>query len=261
MPGLLAGYPPYLTPFPGEPGSLSLQQSQENLGYLLDVREHRLQIAADLLAQFGIDLDAGLSAEDPREFLQSLNEWARREWPAAYTPAFSDRFKIGLSRRKEGEHIVLAMLMDIAIVLGETVTRQRPEYSWRLDLDPKNRDSVSYQRVVMAKDQIDPDWAETLLDFEYQCIGSFAKFGRDVPGSHPLGYAARVAIEGGYDPVETHPAGVEDTQRNRRCRSPGELAHNFSGPTTFAGKPWGGDASADPVDRIEDDSSDENGVL
>ncbi|MFN3006333.1 hypothetical protein [Mycolicibacterium wolinskyi] len=209
MPGLLAGYPPYLTPFPGEPGSLSLQQCQENLRYLLDVRERRLEIAADLLQQFGIDLDAGLSAEDPRGFLQSLDQWARSEWPTAYTPTFSDRFKVCLARRKEGEHIVLAMLMDIALVLGETVVRQRPEYSWRLDLDSKNHDSISYQRVVMAKDQIDPDWEETLLDFEYQCIGSFGKFGRDTPGSHPLGYAAQVAIEGGYDRVEVRPARVE----------------------------------------------------
>lgn len=212
LPGLLAGYPPYLTPFPGEPGSLTLQQCQENLGYLLDVRQRRLEIAADLLEQFGIDLAAGLSAEDPRGFLKSLDQWARREWPTAYTPTFSDRFKVCLARRKEGEHIVLAMLMDIAVVLGETVTRQRPEYSWRLDLDPKNHDSISYQRVVMAKDQIDPDWEETLLDFEYQCIGSFAKFGRDVPGSHPLGYAAQVAIEGGYDSVELPPIDAETPQ-------------------------------------------------
>lgn len=222
MPGLLASYPPYMTPFPGEPGALTLQQCQENLGYLLDVRERRLEIAADLLVQFGIDLDAGLSAEDPRAFLQSLDEWARREWPAAYTPAFSHRFKICLPRRKEGEHIVLAMLMDIALVLGETVTRKRPEYSWRLDLDPKNRDSVSYQRVVMAKDQIDPEWEETLLDFEYQCIGSFAKFGRGTPGSHPLGFAAQVAIEGGYDPVELRPTSTEAPQ-----------APNLSGPVVY----------------------------
>lgn len=212
LPGLLAGYPPYLTPFPGEPGALSVAQCQENLCYLLDVRERRLEIAADLLGQFGIDLHAGLSAQDPRGFLQSLNQWARREWPAAYTPTFSDRLKVCLPRRKEGEHIVLAMLMDIAIVLGETVARNRPEYSWRLDLDPKNRDSISYRRVVMAKDQIDPEWEETLLDFEYQCIGSFAKFGRDVPGSHPLGYAAQVAIDGGYDPVELRPPDAETPQ-------------------------------------------------
>ncbi len=212
LPGLLAGYPPYLTPFPGEPGALSVAQCQENLGYLLEVRERRLQIAAELLGQFGIDLDAGLSAQDPRGFLQALDGWARREWPTAYTPAFSSRFNICFSRRKEGEHIVLAMLMDIAIVLGETVTRSRPEYSWRLDLDPKNHDSVSYRRVVMAKDQIDPEWEETLLDFEYQCIGSFAKFGRDVPGSHPLGFAAQVTIDGGYDPVELHATRIETVQ-------------------------------------------------
>lgn len=220
LPSLLADYPPYLTPFPGEPGALSLAQCQENLRYLLDVRERRLEIAADLLRQFGIDLHAGLSAEDPRGFLQSLDAWARREWPAAYTPAFSDRFRICLPARKEGEHIVLAMLMDIAIVLGETVIRKRPEYSWRLDLDPKNHDSISYRRVVMAKDQIDPEWEETLLDFEYQCIGSFGAFGRDVPGRHPLGFAAQVAIEGGYDPVETRPTADVETLKTSTVRGP-----------------------------------------
>ena len=89
LPRLLASYPPYLTPHPGDARLLSLAQCRENLQYLLDVREQRLQLAAELLGHFGIDLRAGPEAEDPREFLAALDQWARTEWPTAYRPSLA----------------------------------------------------------------------------------------------------------------------------------------------------------------------------
>ncbi len=198
---LLVDYPPYLTPFPGQPRALSLAQCEENLHYLLEQRPRRLEIVANLLRQFDIDLSAGLSADDPRPFLESLDVWARAHWPAAYSTAFSADRRVWLPRLKQGEHIVLAMLMDIAIVLGEVLTGKRPDYQWRLDLAPENCDMDSYRRVVMAKNPEDPRWTPVSLDFEFECINSFDELGRDVPGGYPLGYTTIAAIEGGYDPV------------------------------------------------------------
>ncbi len=214
---LLVDYPPYLTPFPGEPRALSLTQCEENLRYLLEVRPQRLQIAANLLRQFDIDLSAGLSADDPRGFLESLDVWARTQWPAAYGTAFSADRRVWLPCPKRGEHIVLAMLMDIAIVLGEVLTRKRPDYLWRLDLAPENCDMDSYRRVVMAKDLEDPRWTPVSLDFEFECINSFDEFGRDVLGSYSLGYTTIAAIEGGYDPASNQPvdAAAAETSASR----------------------------------------------
>lgn len=89
LPRLLASYPPYATPHPGDARSFSVAQAEENLAYLLDVRERRLRIVAVLLGHFGIDLHAGLTAEDPRDFLAALDRWARAEWPAVYRPSLA----------------------------------------------------------------------------------------------------------------------------------------------------------------------------
>lgn len=195
---LLADYPPYLTPFPGVTEALSLEQCEANLQYLLDERQHRLSIAADLLGHFGIDLRAGMRADDPTAFLAELDRWARSEWPALHTPTFSVKPNVWLRLPKDGLHIELAMLMDIAIVLGETVVGHRSEYSWQLDLDPKHADMTSYRRVVVAKSTHD----SIQLDFEYKCINSFDAFARRIPASYPLGFGALAASTGQYDPVE-----------------------------------------------------------
>lgn len=150
----------------GDARSLSVAQAEENLAYLLEVRELRLQIMAELLGHFGIDLHAGLTAEDPRDLLQSLDLWARAQWPTAYTRQL-DRLRVTGSAEsvpKVGDYIVLSMLMDVAIVLGETVTRRRSDYSWQLDTDPRRRNTLTYRRVVLVKEfgELPP----LALDFE-----------------------------------------------------------------------------------------------
>ncbi|SLH88438.1 Uncharacterised protein [Mycobacteroides abscessus subsp. massiliense] len=207
LPQLLADYPPYETPFPGDPRKLSLAQCEENLHYLLDQRAARLKIAADLLRRFDIDLDAGLVAPKPDALLASLDAWAHAEWPAAYTPAFSASPKLWLPRHKAGEHIVLAMLMDIAIVLGQVVINKRADYGWRLDDAIENRDMGTYRRVVATKARDDPRWTATALDFETECIYYFDSIGRNVPGDPPIGTTALAAVTGRYDPTDTIVAG------------------------------------------------------
>lgn len=152
---------------------MSVAQGEENLAYLLDVRERRLRIVAELLGHFGIDLYAGLTAGDPRDFLQSLDLWARAQWPTAYTRPL-DRLRVTGSAEsvpKVGDYIVLSMLMDVAIVLGETVTRRRSDYSWQLDTDPRRRNTLTYRRVVLVKEfgQLPP----LAFDFELSTIGTF----------------------------------------------------------------------------------------
>ncbi len=201
LPRLLASYPPYATPHPGDARSLSVAQAEENLAYLLDVRERRLQIVAELLGHFGIDLHAGLEAEDPRDLLAALDRWARDKWPTVYRPSLTGGPLTWLALPKQGPHIVLAMLMDVAIVLGEIVTAKRPDYAWRLDLAPDNREMLTYQRAVLAKAPDDPRWTATPLDFEYVLLGNFDWFARGL-GGYPLGYMVEAALAGGNDPVD-----------------------------------------------------------
>lgn len=162
--------------------SLTLEQSAENLRYLLGVRERRLDNLADLLRRFDIDLRAGMTADDPHMLLASLDRWARAEWPAAREPWFSDDTYTWSVLQKDGQHIVLAMLMDVAIALGEMVIVRYPGYDWRLDLAPEHEAMDSYRRVVVSRDNKD----RTPLDFEHECVGMFDWLGRGVPVD-PLG--------------------------------------------------------------------------
>lgn len=162
--------------------SLTLEQCQENLRYLLDVRARRLDALADLLSRFDIDLRSGMAEDDPHELLAALDRWARAEWPTAREPWFSDDTNAWSVLQKDGQHIVLAMLMDVAIVLGEMVIARSPGYEWRLDLAPEHQALDSYRRVVVSRDNED----RTPLDFEHECVDMFDWLGRGVPVD-PLG--------------------------------------------------------------------------
>lgn len=96
---------------------------------------------------------------------------------------------------------MFAMLMDLAIVMGEIVTAKRPDYAWRLDVAPDNREMLTYRRAVLAKAPQDPRWTATPLDFEYVLLGKFDWIGRGL-GGYPLGYMAEAALAGGNDPVD-----------------------------------------------------------
>lgn len=154
---------------------------------------------ADLLREFDVDLHAGLAAADPDAFLAELDQWARTQWPSVHVSTFSASPEAWLPLRKEGEHIVLAMLMDVAIALGQVVIDKRPGYDWRLDLAKQNRNRDSYRRVVVARALEDPLWTEMSVDFEAQCIYDFHTIGRGLASGRTLGYSAQVAISGGYD--------------------------------------------------------------
>ncbi len=200
-------YPPYRTPHPGDPRQLTLQQCEENLRYLLEQRPHRLQALAQLLQGFDIDLDAGLRAADVRPFLGELDRWASATWPALHTPSAARLVdpRVWLTAPKDGDNIVLSMLMDVGIALGEIVVARRAEFAWRLDLDPDNEADgmLSYRRPVVMRPPIrDGTWAATVLDFEAICIGRFEAAGRTAPPSHRLGFAVTATLDGGYDPPD-----------------------------------------------------------
>lgn len=156
LPALLASYPPYCIPFPGRGWALTLVQAEANMDYLLAHKAERLRIVGQLLAQFGIDLGAGLAAPDPKPFLDAIWRWTAAEWPLVYDPALAS-LDAWLSSRRDGPEIVFSLIADTGIALGEIVLMHRPDYAWALDLDPDNkaetRDDTmaSWQRPVLLR--------------------------------------------------------------------------------------------------------------
>ena len=207
LPGLLEAYPQYRMPHPGPPKVLTRKQCEANLAYLLEQRPVRLAALGKLVGRFGIDLAAGLAAEDARPLLDALHAWSRAEWPDIFIEGlagYGEGHPRWLGSDKGGQHIALSMLMDVAIVLGEIVVARRPDYVWRLDLERGNRQMLSYRRaVVMSQAQPEHGWAATVLDFEAIVIDVADAIGRGVTyDGRPLGYMALAAIDGGYDPPE-----------------------------------------------------------
>ncbi|CEJ13978.1 hypothetical protein BN1110_04305 [bacterium YEK0313] len=214
LPGLLAAYPQYRAPHPGPPKAVTRKQCDANLAYLLEQRPARLAALGELVGRFGIDLAGGLAAADPRPLLDALHAWSRAEWPAIVIEGltgYGDGYPRWLGSDKGGQHIALSMLMDVAIVLGETVVARRPDYAWRLDLERGNRQMLSYRRpVVMSHARPEHGWPATVLDFEAIVIDLADGIGRGLAyDGRSLGYAALAAIEGGYDPPEPADAAVD----------------------------------------------------
>jgi hypothetical protein len=205
---LLADYPPYRIPHRGPGRRLSLAQAEANLAYLLDHKEERLAIVSALLTQFGLDAAAGLSADDPRPFLDGLWRWSCAEWPAVHDPAFMP-IDVWLNSSREGPEIIFSMLMDVGILLGELVLVQRSDYHWVLDLDQQNAaEMVSWQRPVLLRpaDNVVPviffDLEDTARTSYVRCTGTpyrmLNDLGREVldaiSGAHEVAW--REQIEG-----------------------------------------------------------------
>jgi hypothetical protein len=154
----LADYPPYHAPHVGWGAELSVAAARENLNHFNAALPQRLQIVGELLrAEAGIDLDAALQA--PREqglpLTDTLHEWVGRCWPALLQPRF-ESLDAWLSSRRAGDDIVLSLVFDVAIVLGELIRRANADWRWDIDLNRTNlQDQMSSaRRVVLLADPV-----------------------------------------------------------------------------------------------------------
>lgn len=199
---LLRSYPPYGLPFPGQPAELPLAQCEANLGYLLTERERRLESLAGLLGHFGVDLRAGLAADDPRPLLTDLEEWASEHWAGIYDRRLT-LSREWLSSTMAGPDIVLSMLMDVAIVLGELILAKRPDFSWQLDLDEDNVEMPTHRRPVVFRPPLpDAAWPAVAIDVQAVAIGCYDTSGRRLPLVQALTRTVMSVIRGGYDPAD-----------------------------------------------------------
>ncbi len=193
---LLATYVPYQIPYPGPGRILTAAQADANLAYLLANRAERLQIAAELLAHFGLDVGTALKGADPKPFVDALWRWSVDEWPTV-ADARLQRSAWIVSKR-DGDEIVFSMLTDVAIILAEMVLVRRTDYYWTLDRDPENKadDMISWQRPVVIRPE-ESDVPKIMYDFEYAACISYEQCTRPAYGViNNLGHGTLEAISG-----------------------------------------------------------------
>lgn len=179
----LRTYPPYEAPAPGPAHALSAAQAHANLAYLLAHRAQRIDALAWLLqAETGIDLLALLDAPaGPRvhDITLSLFKWGKERWPALPKPRPRCPSAWEITQRHQGDGLVFAMLMDVAIVLGECVVRSSPDWRWDVDLIPCHitRELTTARRVVLMADPVGQAPEPYIVDIESAVVTFFAESG------------------------------------------------------------------------------------
>lgn len=144
---LLDDYPRYIRPYPGSGKMLTDDKARANLEHFLAVKDERLRIVIDLLANFGLNARAAMTG-DPKPFLKRLADWISRDWPAIRDPQQAD-YKTWHSGPRGGR-ADLTLIVDIAILLGEMLAARRPELSWQVMLGPLHRGASHWREIVLA---------------------------------------------------------------------------------------------------------------
>jgi hypothetical protein len=188
----LADYPPYELPHLGWGDKISVVAARENLHYFSAVMPQRLQIVGELLrAEAGVDLAAALQA--PRELglpiTDALHLWAGRCWPALLQPRFKP-VEAWLSSRRAGDAIVLSMVVDVAIALGELIRRANADWRWDIDLDQSNLEDpmISARRVVLLADPVGGMPDPFMIDVEFIVMSRYRNpqdTSYQLPGMNP----------------------------------------------------------------------------
>ena len=143
----LSGYPAYQLPYIGVGRSLTEDQANENLAYLLANQSARLDALSTVLEKFNIDLAEGLASDTPETLINDLYDWAGEHWQTYHSKNHTRQQ--WLESNRTGEDIIYSVAMDTAIVFGELLIQHRPNYSWRVDLDSDNIEMASWRRCVL----------------------------------------------------------------------------------------------------------------
>ena len=191
---LLASYPAYVAPFPGDPTALTDAQARANLEAMLAQKPQRLHLIREALTRFDIDLEAGLAASDPNPFFDRIDRWAIETWPSIGGSEGKERVehelrwfvRRGLRRAfssatapailstrrwrgsdRAGPDIFYSLLFDLALALGEVAIARRPEMYWGLDLTIRPEDDRVEYHVPMLRGVSVPDAEDPSSDTPY----------------------------------------------------------------------------------------------
>jgi hypothetical protein len=163
----LADYPPFTPPFPDWGLRLSMERARANLDHLLAHRPGRLELVTRFLGEFGLDAGGALAEPDPRAFLDALWRWAQSDWVDLPSPwrAAGDASAWRASRRA-GPDIMLSLLGDIGLLLGEIVLVRRPDYAWALNDDPEDQEIGFWRQPEVIKTAPKPGLMPRIIEFD-----------------------------------------------------------------------------------------------
>ncbi|MDT7836063.1 hypothetical protein [Aquabacterium sp. OR-4] len=172
----LASYPPCPAAHPGPASRWTAAQAADNFGRFMQQREQRLAALQGLLAGHGIQFEAVLDHGDTGPLLAALHQWALACWPGVRGTARPDR-QAWLASSRSGPQIMHALLLDLAILLGELIVRRRSGIRWGVDNSDSSRDDdmPTWQRVVLLVDRQALAREPQVLDVEAVVFGRWMR--------------------------------------------------------------------------------------
>lgn len=202
----LNGYRPYTPPHPGWGKSLSSEQADSNLRYLVENLTARLENIIALLARFDISTAPLLdSVADPLKVATLIDGWLAQALPPPNAllqdrPPNPPRDRFVESNRT-GDAIFFSFVTDLGLLEAEAVRIRHSGFNWDLARDRGQRDRMEYNRPCLIKPK-QTDWDAQIIDHEMwmlECV--YAK--RNSVGIHPFGYQLQTLLRGGFDPAPT----------------------------------------------------------
>ena len=182
----LRSYPSWHVPhlgtngaYPNSPASLlSEAEFRANLHAYLAAMPKRTETLRALLTEFGHDLRDAYDEDRRDPFIRSLHLTLLAELPATYEERLSD-FHCWEASDRAGDAIVYSLLGDLAMLFADVLLKAKPGCFVGMDLDPENRDMVSYGRpcVLGLSDGLFPGTHE-LFDYENEMAGVYRRMKR-----------------------------------------------------------------------------------
>ncbi len=144
---ILSRYPVYTPPYPGESSILSRSEGRENFRYFEKVKNNRMTLITDILADFDLYID--YKKPDQNSLLQ-LDGWAYQQWPSMVRRKIvkSDVHSFSL---KSNYAAIRSFLFDISIFIGECYLSINPNARWFLDdtIFSKEDERTSCNRIII----------------------------------------------------------------------------------------------------------------
>ena len=179
----LRSYPVWHVPHLGTNGAypnspaplLNEAEFRANLQAYLAAVPERIETLRGLLNEFGHDLRDAYDEDRRDPFIRSLHLTLLAELPTTYHERLRN-FHCWESSDRAGDAIVYSLLGDLAMLFADVLLKAKPGCFVGMDLDPENRDMVSYGRpcVLGLSDGLFPG-THRMYDFEDEMFGVYCE--------------------------------------------------------------------------------------
>jgi hypothetical protein len=160
---LIANYPVYSPPNPGESQRLSEMEATQNFEYFEQEKSNRINIIENLLGEFEVFIDCKNPSVDG---LMSMDAWAYQQWEGIYIPQLVKTNIYDFPVTGEVAH-VRSLLFDTSVLLAECYLSQSISSEWYLDVGRQSQDQemTSFNRVIIKNRSKD---LPEIIDMEAQ---------------------------------------------------------------------------------------------